>query len=89
MTATFAGRLITITYTVTEDDLATQLYSDLPKPPVLATARLLRWCERAAVDPQRYRARLDSKRSSAGSRFNHVDYLRKDLSVFLAGSRRI
>ncbi|MGH3784288.1 MAG: thioesterase family protein [Pseudonocardiaceae bacterium] len=49
MTATYAGLLCAITRTVTEADLATELYPDLHKPPVLATARLLRWCEHAAM----------------------------------------
>jgi predicted thioesterase len=40
----------TITHNVTHDDLATTLYPDLNKPPVLATARLLQWCELAAME---------------------------------------
>ncbi|MGH3522760.1 MAG: thioesterase family protein [Mycobacterium sp.] len=40
----------TATRRVTEDDLATSLHPELCKPPVLATARLLRWCEQAVME---------------------------------------
>lgn len=40
----------TVTHRVTHDDLATSLYPGLGKPPVLATARLLQWCELAAME---------------------------------------
>lgn len=44
------GARRTITRRVTEVDLATSLYPDFVKPPVLATARLVEWCERAAME---------------------------------------
>lgn len=40
----------TINHQVSHDDLATTLYPNLDKPPVLATARLLQWCELAAME---------------------------------------
>ncbi|MDQ4103409.1 MAG: hypothetical protein M3186_06780 [Actinomycetota bacterium] len=40
----------TVTHRVTHDDLATTLYPSLEKPPVLATTRLLQWCELAAME---------------------------------------
>lgn len=44
------GARRTITRRVTETDLVTNLYPDFVKPPVLATARLVEWCERAAME---------------------------------------
>lgn len=37
------------TFTVTDDDLASTLYPDLCKPPVLASARALQWAELVAM----------------------------------------
>ncbi len=44
------GARRTSTRRVTEVDLATSRYPDFVKPPVLATARLVEWCERAAME---------------------------------------
>lgn len=44
------GARCTIARRVTEADLVTSLYPDFLKPPVLATARLVEWCERAAME---------------------------------------
>lgn len=44
------GACCTAIQEVTEEDLATTLYPGLCKSPVLATARLLRWCEHAVME---------------------------------------
>jgi predicted thioesterase len=42
--------MTTLDRTVTAQDLATTLYPTVRKPPWLATARLLQWCELAAME---------------------------------------
>lgn len=44
------GACCTVIRQVMEEDLATSLYPELRKPPVLATARLVRWCEQAVME---------------------------------------